>query len=125
MWFDLGVNSYFFWQQLAGNVFNREKAVEGRRRADLVKLFEMDRLRILPLSPQFIQKNERMFKIGLQTGPPRLEDLLRLCMDDRLDYLVARKAFPGWNAADNGTWFIYDCRAIRSRIQSSRTPIGE
>ena len=125
LWFDLGVNSYFFWYQLSGNVFNRETAVEGRRRADLVKLFEMDRLRMFPGSPRDIRKIERMFKVGLQTDPPRLEDLLRLCMDGRLDYLVARQAFPGWYAAANGMWFIYDCRAIRSRIQSRRTPIGE
>ncbi len=120
LWFDLGVNAYFSDVQLSGNVFNRGTAIEGRRRADLVKPFELELARRFDLSPREVRRKERIFGSPLQSAPPGVDDLLRLCGDDHVDYVVARQAFPGWYAADNGRWFIYDCRSIRSRLARGR-----
>ncbi len=73
------MNSYYAWYQLAGNVFQRETAVEGRRRAERVRPFETElarRRRVLePLTRPSLA--ERTFGLGLKDDPPRLADLLR------------------------------------------------
>jgi hypothetical protein len=56
-----------------------------------------------------------MFWADLHTDPPCAEDLLTLCADPNVDYVVARQGFPRLYAATNGIWFIYDCRALRAR----------
>jgi hypothetical protein len=126
LWYDLGVNSYYAWYQLAGNVFQRETAVEGRRRADLVRPFEVElgrRHRLLePLTRPSL--TERVYKTDLKDDPPRLADMLQLCADEGLDYAVLRQGFAGWYAARNGGWFVYDARAIRDRARSDARAIG-
>src|SRR5262249_33733034 len=117
LWYDLRVNSYYAWYQLAGNVFQRETAVEGRRRAVLVRPFEADlgrRRRLLePLTR--VSLTERVYGGALTDDPPRLADVQRLCADEGLDYAVLRQGFAGWYAAHDGDWFVYDARAVRAR----------
>jgi hypothetical protein len=122
LWFDLGVNSYFSWQQLAGTVFSRGTSLEARRRAGLVAPFEIDHLRreqaLLPAWR--VRDMQRLVQGDLESDPPCADDLLKLCADPHLDYVVARQEFPGLYAATNGTWFIYDCWALRSRAERIR-----
>src|SRR5262249_34337733 len=84
-------------------------------RADLVAPFESDLVRrqrnLLPAWQ--VRETERMFQIDLHPDPPCAEELLKLCADPELDYVVAPQEFPGLYAATNGTWFIYECRALR------------
>lgn len=122
LWFDLGVNSYFSSQQLAGNVFSRRTALVGRERANRVAPFEIASARpgqdLLPAWQR--QQAERMFGTDLEAAPPSAEDLLKLAADTDLDFVVVRQGFRGLYAASNGTWFIYDCRALRSRAARAR-----
>jgi hypothetical protein len=125
LWFDVEVNSYCSEPQFAGTVFSRGTAFEGARRAKLAAPFEMDFLRreyaLLP--PEAVDRLRPLYQISLQADPPRPEDLLNLCSDRELDFVVARQGFPGLYAATNGTWFIYDCRDLRIRIgPTSHTP---
>jgi hypothetical protein len=119
LWFDLEVNSYFSWSQLSGVAFSRDTALEGRRRADLVASFELDLLqREQDALPAWrVRDMKRMFRADQHTDAPAASDLLKLCAEADLDYVVARQEFPGLYAATNGTWFIYDCRALRSRAR--------
>ncbi len=119
LWFDLGVNSYFSEDQLVGNAFSRNTAIEGRRRINLVKAFEIDLTRHdRPiLSDRRTQEIERLLQDNLEAAPPSLNDLLHLCADQSLDYVVARQEFPGWYSQRNQRWFIYDCQAIRSSAE--------
>jgi hypothetical protein len=127
LWFDLKANSYFSWQQLGGIVFSRGTALEGRRRADLVAPFESDLVRRQrDCLPAWCARDmEQMFRADLHADPPSAQDLLKLCSDPDLDCVVARQEFPGLYAATNGTWFIYDCRALRSRPGLSRRDHGD
>jgi hypothetical protein len=126
LWHDLGVNSYYAWYQVAGNVFKRETAVEGRRRADLVRPFEVElgrRRRLLEVLTR-PSLAERVYGVGLKDDPPRLADLLRLCADEGVDYAVLRQGFAGWYDAHDGDWFVYDARAVRARARSEGRATG-
>ncbi len=63
LWFDLHVNSYFEPMQIAGNVFSRENAMEGHRRIQLVKRFELERIREISriYSPLQLQQIEALW----------------------------------------------------------------
>lgn len=126
LWFDVGVNSYCSAPQFAGTVFSRETAFEGARRAKLGSPFEMDLLRreYAMLPPEAAAELRPLFQISLQADPPQSDDLLELCSDENLDFVVARQGFAGLYAATNGTWYIYDCRELRSRFRTSAGTLG-
>jgi hypothetical protein len=116
LWFDLNVDSYFEPMQIAGNVFSRQNAMEGERRIQLVKRFELERIRDTAqiYSPLQIEQLEALFGARLDEPAPGWNDLRALCADPRLDYLMLRQNFPGRFVATDGAWFLYDCQAIRS-----------
>ncbi len=116
LWFDLQVESYFEGTQIAGNIFNRQNALEGERRSRLVKRFELDRVRntIRVYSPLQLQQIETQFHAPLSEPGPGWDDVETLAADPRVDYLVLLQAFPGRFAATDGSWYLYDCQAIRS-----------
>jgi hypothetical protein len=121
LWFDVEVNSYSSVPPLAGTVSSREPAFEGARRAKLASPFEMDLLRreYVMLPPEAAAELRPLFQMSLQAEPPRAEDLLKLCSDENLDFVVARQGFAGLYEATNGTWFIYDCRELRRRLKEN------
>ncbi len=122
LWFDLEANSYYSSTQLAGTVFSRATALEGRRRAVLAAPFEIDLARRQPklLGDQELELLNKVCGANLAAGPPSPEDLLRLCADEGLDFIVARQGFPDLYAAADHGWFIYDCRALRCRAKYAR-----
>ncbi|QDV39646.1 hypothetical protein [Tautonia plasticadhaerens] len=117
LWFELGVDSYSAYYQSAGVAFRRGTAIEARRRADLVAPFEMYELtnQKMITRDDDLEKVARYFRIGEDPDPPTLGDLVRLCGDEGLDLVVARAGYPGWYAAGNGRWYIYDCEFVRGR----------
>jgi hypothetical protein len=123
VWFDLQADSYFAAEQLVGNVFARATAMEGERRIELVSPFEIDtaRRKQMLISARRQRELERLYGASFKKPPPSLDDLLRLCADERLDYVVVRQAFPGWYCDHNDDWFIYDCREIRARGNFERS----
>jgi hypothetical protein len=64
---------------------------------------------------------ERLYGGRLHASPdgpaepdPTAEDLLRLCRQEKIDVIVLRQGFRGLYAATDGSWFVYDCRELRS-----------
>lgn len=115
-WFEVGANVYFDWHQVAGNLFSRGTALEGDRRIARVRRFEIEqhRGREIILSAFARRSVRTLFRADRDPSPPDWNDLRRLSDDPLVDYAVLRQRFEGAVAATNGTWFIYDCRAIRA-----------
>jgi hypothetical protein len=115
LWFDLHANSYYETMQIAGNAFSRENAMEGNRRIRLVKRFELERIREISgiYSPLQLVQLEDLFEAKLSETGPTWQDVVALCADKQLDYLVLRQDFPGRHVASDGVWHLYDCRSIR------------
>jgi hypothetical protein len=119
IWFQLRANVFFeFPHQIAGNLFNAGTAREGTRRAQLVKKFEMARLRQerILYSPQQLAQFRSVYGATENEPAPEVGDLLALCREKQLDFVVLPQAFPGLYAASNGKLFLYDCRAIRANF---------
>jgi hypothetical protein len=118
IWFDLKANSYFNWVQMSGDVFDRRTAIEGQRRARLVRHFEVAAVSKEPSTPSFWRT--AMSNFYEADGPahtPTVEDLIRLCEDPLLDVVVVEQEFEGLYTATDGKVFIYDCEAIRRRAR--------
>ena len=123
IWFTAHARCYFDQYQLAGNLFHRETAVEGRRRAALVGRFERQRFEQAgPFLPEaFRRKLDRLF--GPKAAPPTADDLAAVCREPGVDYVVLERPFDGLpRAADNGRFFIYDCTQVRSALDSRSMP---
>ncbi len=118
VWVDLHAKSYFDWAQVVGVIFERRTAEEGRRRAALVRRFEMDRLRgdAVLIPDVFKESLVRLFGAGFDCSGPTRDDLARLCREPGVDYLILKHEFPGLAAAQNGRVFIYDCRQVRAAL---------
>ena len=123
IWFGLGANSYFSRQQMAGSMFNRETAMEGRRRAAMTRPFDLATFHAaMPhLAPW--QRNSlcAIYESPSQIVSPSLDHLLRLCSDKELDYAILKQRFDGLYSATNGEWYVYDCRRIEG--MSARTEL--
>lgn len=111
VWFQVAANSYFNPFQLAGNVFNRQNAVEGRRRWELVMRFEIDCARAGP-GPRFSMVAPYLDDpVGFP--PPTEADFRTLVSQPGLDFVVMPYDFGG-AVASNGSVIVYDCRDIRA-----------
>lgn len=119
VWIDLHAQSYFDGLQLAGVMFQRRTALEGRRRARLVRAFEFERLR----RDEFLmtESGKRacrlLFEGDFDEPAPDEADLARLCREPGLDYLVLTSPIAGLPAATNGHVHVYDCRAVRAALR--------
>jgi hypothetical protein len=128
MWGELGVNGYFSRHQVLGNMFARETAADGRRRADLAGPFEIKApgTRVFAGSRQFTPDRERAhaeawLKAQWDGPEPTRDDLIRLCQDPELDYVVLQYQYPGLYTAGNGPWYVYDAATVRA----AGTPTGD
>ncbi len=121
VWLELQANSYFDVLQTAGFMFGRQTALEGQRRARLIRPFEVKHLRELRFVPEVrFVSNQRNKEAALQQAldvaidaEPTLADLAQLCREQELDYAILKQEFPGLYSASNGRVFIYDCRQVR------------
>lgn len=95
--------------------FNRGTAVEGSRRLSLVLPFELEKLNLFQIgkgrkaAPVEGQKPE-----GLVRSPGK-EDLLRLCRESNLDFIVLKRAIKQLYFASDGYYYIYDCEQLRKQ----------
>lgn len=115
VWFGVGANSYFTLDQLAGNTFSRENAVEGDRRLNLVFPFEIDRYRrdYGPLAVEVVGED----LTGLAgLPPPAAEQFRELARQTDIDFLVLPTDFGG-AIATNGRVWVY-------RVGRSAAPRG-
>jgi hypothetical protein len=119
IWFKLRANIYFQWpHHIAGNVFSAGTAREGARRAQMVKKFEVERLRKerILYPPWLLTPYLSIVRATEDEPAPEADDLLRLCREPRLDFIILPQEFPGLYSATNGKCFIYDCRSIRASL---------
>lgn len=118
VWIELGARCYYDYVQLAGAVFSRETALEGKRRTELVRLYEIEIMRRNP--DHSIRKSVNLKWLecpeDLSAPPPNADDLLQLAADETLDFIILEDEFPGLYAATNGSVWIYDCRELRRRF---------
>lgn len=120
VWFDLGAKSYFNLAQLVGSIFSRETAAEARRRADIVRPFEIQRF--APFAPRFMPADRLIYQALFtpsEAVPPSISDLRRVC-DERegVDVAILREDFAHLAAAGDGRVFIYECAHVRARTES-------
>jgi hypothetical protein len=111
MWIDVGATSYFDIIQTAGVMFNQRTGDEIERRCGVVAKFEMDRQR---RESAFLDDARRLgvedlFKISLNSAPPTVDELARLCQEPGLDYVVLPLEFAGVYSGTNGRLFVYEC----------------
>lgn len=128
VWLEARANSYFNVVQLSGCGFNRGTAREGKRRALLVRRFELEQLgRYPPPPPQRRAALHRFFQADETEPAPTAEDLFRLCREEGLDFVVLEDAFEGLACATDGRLYVYDCRHIREigRAGESASPPGK
>ena len=115
-WFKLHANNFFSVQQAAGSMFNRENALEARRRALLTR--EIDLAAFTAAGFAAVGSENRSLKQTYVTsdlvGEPTLKDLLNLCQQPELDFVLCRSALgENLHEATNGRWFVYRCDDIR------------
>ncbi len=116
IWFRTGNHSYFDFAQMSGCAFNRGTAVEGSRRLSLVLPFELEKLNLLQIgkgrkaAPVEGQKPE-----GLVRSPGK-EELLRLCRESNLDFIVLKRAIKQLYFASDGYYYLYDCEQLRKQL---------
>jgi len=119
VWVDLRAKSYFDRAQIVGCLFNRETAEEGRRRAVVVRAFEIDRfqegLQFLPVARR--RSIETLYQADLETTAPTRADLEKLCLNEDLDYVVLKQEYPGLATKSFGRLHLYDCRQVRLALQ--------
>ena len=116
VWLDLHGTSYYDIVQTAGVMFQRETAVELKHRIHLVRNFEMARLRQeqLFITPECVPLIEKFHETKFDDPGPNAEDLIRLCQEPGLDFVVVQQEFPGLYTAGNGRIFVYECDKVRS-----------
>jgi hypothetical protein len=115
IWFDLNATNYFHLVQLSGVLFNRGTAIEGGRRADIVRPFEIERRQAMGAYISFWDDvmNRNMF--GSTSAPPSVTDLLRLCgPDEPVNVAVLRDNFGPLVSRTNGRVFVYECADVRA-----------
>jgi len=114
VWFGTESNSYYNIAQMSGCTFNRGTAVEGYRRASLALPFELERLRSLGQTNEWIVVVEKLFQIKGRVHFPREEDLFRLCEEESLDFIVLRYPIRGLYFDTDNKYYIYDCAQLRN-----------
>lgn len=117
VWFDLRAKSYYDLAQVVGVLFSRDTAIEGQRRAEIVRSFELDRVRpikrFLPASDKLMI--DRIFKPERGTPAPTAVDLARLCQaHESVDIVILNQEFRELASATNGHISIYECANMRA-----------
>jgi hypothetical protein len=132
IWLRLRSKSYFTSLQVQGVLFSRDTALEGQRRALVVRRFEMEQLARdrCVLSGKWVEQMQQLFQTPLPDDPdaapepPTQADLEALCREPAVDYVVVPHAFDLPCAAQNGRFYIYDCQKVRDALAAREAPPG-
>jgi hypothetical protein len=114
IWFGTGNNSFYSTMQMTGCAFNRGTAVEGYRRAALALPFEFEKLRVFGPTNEWLIALADLFPAKSHVQFPQEEDLLRLCGDTDLDFIVLKHRIKDLYCASDGYYYIYDCEQLRN-----------
>jgi hypothetical protein len=129
IWVRLHARSYFTCYQMQGSLFSRDTAMEGQRRALVVRRFEIERLAAVRwlLSDKWIDQMQQLYQLQLPADaaqpadPPTQADLEALCREPDVDFVVVPHAFALPCAAEDGRFFVYDCRQVRAALDGRPT----
>jgi hypothetical protein len=89
--------------------------MEGKRRAMLVRSFEIECThRSASLDPAW-QLAYRFYRAGDKPEGATHEDLWTLAEDEVVDYVILEHEFEGLSCANDGRYWIYDCKMLRTR----------
>jgi hypothetical protein len=124
IWFGTGNNSYYNLAQMTGCAFNRGTAVEGYRRAALALPFELEMLAKFGSTNDWLTAFRDLLQIKGHVHFPQEEDLLRLCREEGLDFIVLKYRIKNLYCATDGYYYIYDCEQLR-RLRSEAGVHGE
>jgi len=124
-WVEWRTRSFYDSFQLAGMVFHRETAVEGKRRATIVAPFEAAGLskKSWQAMPEICKpKIEAWLDRRIENSPPpQADDLMRLARESSIDYVILfNSRVDGLATAQCGKVSIYDCRALRGDTPDGR-----
>ena len=114
---------FFSTSQTAGSMFNRETAVEGHRRANLVNKFEHEAIRrVKKLHENQNWKSQSLLKtFGSQIDArPGWQDLHNLCQED-IDFVVLRINFGNLYSEKFGPFYVYECDKISEVVAQQIT----
>lgn len=109
-WFGLGRASYASLGQTVGLIFNRQTAIEGKRR--------VDRLAALGVRDGFFAPMEDLGILPEKT----FAGLVHVCHDPALDYVILSKDFGSgvierhFERMTGKYFYLYDCAYLRDRI---------
>jgi len=117
VWFDVPARSFYSWPQTAGVAFSRGTAVEGQRRALLVRKFEIAEMRQFYAPDVFRDFYSGFYQTTIDEPGATKQDLIALCKEEELDFVVLPRVFRDLAAGTNGSVFVYDCRSIRNRCE--------
>jgi hypothetical protein len=112
-WFRGRTSAYFHSVQLSGCAFNRGTAIEGRRRATLVRAFEVDQLARNPMAYRWWQEALEAFYDAPTAHRPDESDLFALCADEGVDFVIVTQRFDGLYCSTDGVYYVYDCASVR------------
>lgn len=126
VWLDLRAKSWWDWAQVVGCLFQRGNAVEGQRRALVVRSFELDRYREQGRFVPEVRRRSltRLFRGEPESARPSVEDFHRLCREPDLDFAILKQEFPEYVSARSGSLFLYDVRRIRARLEAGDAAAG-
>jgi len=117
IWLQLRATSYFAQHhQMQAAMFNRETAMEGKRRAGIVGRFELAFLNQNHdfLDPHWLDNIRAFFPVDPDHASPTRADLAALCHDGLVDYAILATDYDGLAVASNGQVYVYDCQRLRS-----------
>jgi hypothetical protein len=117
VWFRLHATSYFAVSQVVGVIFSRETAMEARRRADLVRSFELDRYHAMRApAPELTRRMMRqLFAADAGVSSPTRADVARLCQSDGgVDIAILRQNFIELSSVSNERVAVYECAHVRT-----------
>ena len=114
-WFALGRRSYYSKSQSAGSVFSRDASIEMQRRADS----------LAGLGVQDSVWAFRNKKLSPQPTTAIRRNLLRLCRQEPVDFVILKASFPEWQdaewmePAEQTTWRLYDCAQLLAKLEDA------
>jgi hypothetical protein len=126
IWLDLRAHSFYDRLQIQGVMFSRRTALEGRRRACVVRQFEVERLcrEQETISPHWRRLLEKLYRLDFASARPTRDDLEALCREEGVDFAVLPHDFDGLYTASNGRVFIYDCKQVHAKLGTRNSERG-
>ena len=117
IWFRVGAQSFLALDQTAGGLFSRATSAEIERRTKLTAVFDVPYLMALRSGSLTEQLVPQLYRVSADELPDATsQDLLRLCLEPGLDFVVLPTEFVALAPRSNGRWYIYDCCRVKAPL---------